>query len=84
MVVVKQNDVQTKLEVENYELQMLVEMIYDSSYPESQVSTTAVLSPVCFLEKVVNQYVMPFLVSLVFDMGLNSSMFCFCALFLYG
>ncbi|KAG0631368.1 hypothetical protein M758_1G247900 [Ceratodon purpureus] len=30
------NDVQTKLEVENYELQMLAEMIYDSSYPESQ------------------------------------------------
>lgn len=30
------NNVQSKLEGENYELQMLVEMIYDSSYPESQ------------------------------------------------
>ena len=45
VIMVDQNNVQSKLEGENYELQMLVEMIYDSSYPESQVSTTTVLSP---------------------------------------
>lgn len=54
---VEQSNIRSKLEVEDDDIQFLLEMIYDSSFPESQVrlSLYSTLSFVCLI-KVISQH----------------------------